>query len=526
VKIRATVEPVIQDLHGQPPVTVIFSPMDVDDPAVSIPAKPNSADIDFDLNPLKVEDNRGDPKKGVIVDPPVPVAAGSETVTTRFQVSQQPGDNYRVGVSTAQDWLDHLKEFQPSTTGEVRYDDGTRSGRVLREDEQKSVSDMLTVWRTLHLEVDSMKAPPTSPTDPQRNFLEGKVTGVGNIRSLGGRRVPTRLTLAVEPNDVLLADGSPDRSTGDGNGRFENGTIRIGAGTGVEEITNILGNGDTFVDTVVLLPFKLAKGTDSMSGFIEEWDAQAREFVLDTAIGRPRFDDGKITVAGVTWTVSRARGRSVSVDEDQPLPFHLVDDDAAVWPFNADSALLTDCKGNSGCEAGTESNIFAQAYVRVSYDLASSDKKAPFVRNVGSEDTDWAAQLQTGRDETTMAGLPEFWTGYIQGGFQETIFDSLTGSGDGDPDSEQTGSTLGGTPFFNDQAGSLIFVEVVRDVGNGLLRLTCPGVDYLSDTVAHELGHQFGLRHESSGIMIQGCPKPHYFSGPALDAIRSKGLKR
>ena len=65
------------------------------------------------------------------------------------------GSNYRLAASTFNPWLDGLSVQQGSATGELRHsqENVTASGQL---------SEMLTVWRTLHLELGRMDAAATS----------------------------------------------------------------------------------------------------------------------------------------------------------------------------------------------------------------------------------------------------------------------------------------------------------------------------------------------------------------------------
>lgn len=124
------------------------------------------------------------------------------------------------------------------------------------------------------------------------------------------------------------------------------------------------------------------------------------------------------------------------------------------------------------------------------------------------------AQLAAGREWAT---APSFWRSYMQGATQyHSRFD-------GDPDIE--GSALGITEQYTDEHGSFIFIGAVQDY------IFCPRPDLLKHTVAHELGHQFGLLDQSGGIMQWSEPPeciavPDWFTASHLDAIRSKGVQQ
>jgi len=87
---------------------------------------------------------------------------------------------------------------------------------------------------------------------------------------------------------------------------------------------------------------------------------------------------------------------------------------------------------------------------------------------------------------------------------------------------------FGETPGLNENFGSLIYVEALRDVATTRPAICGSLEEVMSETVPHEVGHQFGLRHEPAGtnIMSQGCKLPHYFSSFALGEIRWKGAQR
>jgi hypothetical protein len=395
----------------------------------------------------------------------------------------------------------------------------------------------LTVWRTLHVELDSMDSAPTLAAAAERNFIEGNITAIGDVKEIQGvGRRPTRVVLMPDATTppLGLSDRSKDLSgTGDtfGFGRFEGGVLKVGAGAGRVTIEQLTGNGSDFVLKLrgMTIPFGLVDpaGGNLLTGNILEWDSQTREFSLSAAVGRPIYDGGRITVAGVTWTVRTARGPNVAVLEDLLLPFHLVDDDDAVTPFSISTGLL---------QASDDSvtNPYAQAYVRPSNDVPSP-KQAPFNRNVSSppgpdETREEREQLALGRD--SLVSTPGYWVMYAQGAFQADETEDL------DPASE-IGSPAGQTVFIpdnpaaSDRYGSLIYLETIRDsVRKNTSQVDRVAKECVEATLPHEFGHQFGLDdwrpNEPDSLMGPGgcLLAPHYFIGPQLAVIRSKGATR
>lgn len=525
VKVRAITEPLIPTDSLRPAtdlaVSVHFKSFDVDDPAPYVP------DLDGDLQGKVPSDNRGSPTQGVLEQPVVNVAAGQAKAKTFLETSLQPGDNYRVAASTSREWLQGLQAIQPSPTGEMG---------VTVDERQTNVSEMLTVWRTLHVEIDSMRAPGDGASDPnykERNFVHGRIVAIGDVRAYqSSGRKPTKLTLV--PSATIPPLGLSDRSNDlsgptPGCGRFDHGTIRIGVDAQAAVVVDLDGNGSDFVQKRgadpcpgdrkggMNIPFRLVdpSGANAVTGNILEWDSQTKEFVLSSAVGRPTYDGGKLTVGGVTWTVQSARGPRTTVVEEQALPFDLLDDDEAVAPFKFSTSLL-----QAADVPGT--NIFAQAYVRPRYDVPDV-KQAPFNRNVsyppgpdGTPDTqEIIDQLAKGRDSSiSTAG---FWTVYVQGAFQS---DEIL---DRDPNAESA-SDAGVTLGDSDRFGTLMFMETI---GDSTLRGDAGIERCSSGTLVHELGHQFGLEHEEDGIMTPGCLyAPRYFTASDLDKIRMKGATR
>jgi hypothetical protein len=510
VKILVTIDPPVEES-----VPVFFRSIDVDDPD------------DDPIDPIpQIRDNLG----GDGTVPPVAeVPANKTTVRSVLQISTKPGDNYRVVASTKESWTTSVKAHQPSLTGEVRHEDDT----LLTTDEQAMVSEMLTVWRTLHFEVDSMRAAPTNPGDPlyqERNFLRGEISLIR--RSPGPDRLPTQLFLLPEVTPeypVDLIDGSLHRPNG--NGRFENGVICIGADAapadqfdrcaGAIRITGLRGNGSTYVEHTngFSIPFELAKaGSEPLLGTIRGWNPQRREFTLSVAVRGPAFDGGALTIGGVPWTVETARGLIVRVAETKPLPFVLVDDDRLGLPISLP---------RWGLEESNESNLnlLAQAYIRPAYDLGG-DSDLPFNRNIQSTPNAYEAYraMEFGFDVEPRQG---FAVAYVLAAHQ--------GNATQDTDPNREPGELGVTTDVlltevGQARGSIVYVETGRDSHE----MVAPGVitTCLARTIAHEVGHQFRLEPEhGAGVMIQGClttaggqvgMNPVFYTADHLRQIRSR----
>jgi hypothetical protein len=242
---------------------------------------------------------------------------------------------------------------------------------------------------------------------------------------------------------------------------------------------------------------------------------------------------GQLMVAGETFTVTATNGSDVAVNRVPTLPFFLLDDDAAQWPF-----LQVPPMGNNA-QAGTpfelmqtsddaSRNLYAPAYVKPVYDLRTLST-ASFNRNV-DPGLDHANQVRA----QTMTSSANYWLVYVQGAFQGPAF--LVGSrsdlGDADPNDEirttssgrDRGAEAGRTSAIENPdrslsgiEGSTIYVETIRDIQ------LFSGLDCLAITTIHETGHQFGLIDRTMGIM-EPCSATiqRSFTADHLNAIRKR----
>ncbi|MDD5676703.1 MAG: hypothetical protein PHW60_01770 [Kiritimatiellae bacterium] len=147
VRIKAKITPAVS---GQ---TVYFRVFDVDDPSSS--ASPVDSN---DGSGATGADNYG--TDGGLSETSA-TTDSSDYATVQFTVSMQPGDNFRAFASCSDSALNAL------TQSEVD------SGSIPAGIEQ---SDMLTVWRRLWLEFDSMGTWPSS--GDEKNFDEGLIDSV------------------------------------------------------------------------------------------------------------------------------------------------------------------------------------------------------------------------------------------------------------------------------------------------------------------------------------------------------------
>jgi hypothetical protein len=299
VKVKATVFP------RRASVTVYFRSFDVDDPS----ADACPVDCDDEVDPDTGFDNRGEPLTGVFVeglefDPSVAVVETDATgeAVLHFVVTMQPGDNFRVAAALEADMLDNLtvNPLDLQTDPELLYVPAGNDADL--EGFDGKLTQMLTVWRTLHVELDAMEPVP-APPHPQANLVLGTIV----------RIVPQdadAIAHVVELNrDLTVDDGSPhlgphEENQPVGNGRFENGWIKVG--TDNVQTEHLKGNGRNFVQKDgnggIQIPFHLTnkQGMHPVSGQVIEWEGQNSFRVRRTAGNvQGNYKDGSFKVAGV-----------------------------------------------------------------------------------------------------------------------------------------------------------------------------------------------------------------------------------
>jgi len=144
-------------------VRVFLKSWDVDDPSAEGNVVDNQPQGQQNMGP----DNRGAPKAGTLFAEFV-YTNGQGAYANIFEVTTQPGDNF---VTTA--------TSTPGIHGNYLEQEHVESGTAVVSIQK---SDMLTVWRRLFVEVDSMNAVSTGGSS-EYNYLTGSIT---NPRAAGG----------------------------------------------------------------------------------------------------------------------------------------------------------------------------------------------------------------------------------------------------------------------------------------------------------------------------------------------------
>lgn len=444
VTLRATLS---QAMSG---CSVEFRVFDVDDPFDQNNAVlTNVTLIDSDTSG---PDNRGSGGVGTYTASTDSNGVAEVTVT----VSMQPGDNFRAAASAI--------PGAASGTTQAQVDTNTPPVNV-------KFTQMLTVWRKLHVETDSMAPVTGNEIDVPFTDFSGTGTSLTEIRGTG----------SLDDGSKDLDDIPPE------NGRFENGTLFLGTSPNDITIFSITGNGNQRVAfptaSIAGLPFFAIDndlfGNETMSGTITEVTKSVGNFEWTLSITAqnefpidwPDFVGGTVTVGG---------GADVSIVGVNAAAFTLTtnalnipciikdDDDDTLLPKMPDTGQLV--------------GAFVPAYVVPVFDVGDSNMAVPFVLNVDNTN---AAVSATFDWDSRALNSPDFWVAYILEAYQYTTVDK-----DADPDSE--GGTFGVTALVGQSApftggGSLIYLEI-HQIHEGTTNPTSEE----QDTIIHETGHAVG----------------------------------
>jgi hypothetical protein len=488
VKVALSVAPI-------EPVNVFFKSFDVDDPTDA------AAPLDDDTAAGQKDDNRGTTpaQAGKITGSDgsgvLTLSFDAKEKSFEFQTTMQPGDNFRIVGSGDKAFLADL-ENDDTTLGPANADkqrivntfvSGTSAQKEV-QDAGKYCSPVLTVWRFLHVELDSMGV-------VANNFQEGNITGLDT----GDNTTATIVTVSTSP-----ADGSPDLSAGTpGNGRFENGTLRI---ANTHDITPLTGNGaNDFRKTNGLnvcatpLPF-VATDNDffagsTMSGTVTAISNGSVVLVLnitahsETPIDWPDFVGGTIQIGGgpdmdITSVDSNKAQVTVS---GLLIPYHATDDDVITGDLPQ-----PDVTGMAP--------IWAAGYVLPIFDTGEDTTDVTFVLN--SPDADQKAHINSGKG--TSKSVNEYWVVSVLNAYQTATTPTAKESGDNDPDSEGTDRAVS----HLDIHGVIFGLESIRDWiatplplgGNGLDPAVAGRQKRLQEILNHEIGHQFSQVHPDGAV--------------------------
>lgn len=492
VLIRATVTPVIDKAK------VYFKKFDVDDPSS------NAAPVD---NEERSFDNR-DYVSGPDSDAQLTNAEGYAEV--EFTVSHRPGDNYRAVALCDPKYFPGMGAKQnDGTLARVHY---TGSGSFFPA---RYISPLLTVWRTLHVELDSML-----PVVPEENMIKGNITAL-----FGGTGTAA---------DAVQTDQEECDSD-----RFENGEFKIGAPAEITYAvdTEIIAGSYIFAlngrpaKAIVPLSFSAEDndfaGNSTMSGTVTEIVRNEPDNPIshtltlnitansENPIDWPDFVGGTISVGGgaaVAITAVDSGAKTVTVGA-LSIPFELTDDDSATMPYLVSLDTFVN-------------DAYSEAYVRVFNDGGGTPTRnkqtVPFQAHIPDEcrfditanDIHEAIRLPNAM-ESDGDRSDGYWIGYAL-----LCYQSAHGE-DNDSDAEAAVCGWNVDPIMTKGGGALIMVETILDCKNAnsyawdLTKLT-------QATITHEIGHQFGLGHDHGHIMDKTGSNNEKFAPEQIDKIRNR----
>lgn len=424
---------------------VYFRSFDVDDPSTNY--------TQDDANQADANDNRGSDiwRGGELATNGISTTGSDNVATNILTVTKQPGDNFVIVASHDQAYLNGI------TIGVNGLRDS--SGNTLSSDKAK-VSPMLTVWRNLHVEVDSMGL-------SQGNF-EGGVTYGSNYSSAANE---TTLTLG-QPTPPPYCDPVtgvcdppllPVLANLEKN-RFENGRLKLTDGANAPRFYRVVRN-------------------------------EGSQVTISGALGFPYVDQMGVTV----W------------DDDD---YNSNDGTNPDGDTDEDIAALNSTFSIMQYSDNVAQNVYAAAFVRPKYDSAGvasyNSSSVVFQNNVALVENDVVAQINAGRGAVNESD--DFWVVYVQLDYQPDV------RFDGDPDTELlnaiygltyqnpstdvTDSVTGSASVPKGSNASLVFLESTKDVDRKY------AYNYGARVVPHEVGHQFGLKGDVAGAWLMGYQGP------------------
>jgi hypothetical protein len=225
VKVEVTLQPLMTGIQ------VHLKSFDVDDPS-SGHAPP--LDDETQAQDNKAANNLAGQLGGL--GDAISVLTGANGVAwTNFNTTMHPGDNFRVIASPIAEFREHYQAIQTHAAGELAL-----IGNINNAIPANYTTPMLTVWRRLHVEVDSMESVPVLA-----NTVMGSITQIFGTQAAGATQAVLSVNLVngLAPTDNSNnLDSNPPR-----NGRFENGTALIGQSLNLAVTQGLLGNGARFV---------------------------------------------------------------------------------------------------------------------------------------------------------------------------------------------------------------------------------------------------------------------------------------
>lgn len=505
------------------PIRIYLRSFDVDDPTSHVGP---IDDPGVQTGETFEEDNRGElPARagkfvGTLFDQGVRELFfdASSTVkenTAEFEVTMQPGDNFKVVGSGDKDFLYNLENNdQKLHQGENLSEMNINKQRIIDQfiDEVAPLQDRevpeaahycsktLTVWRFMHVELDSMTAPPQ--TGSEKNFVKGTIIGIE-----GNGTVAAKVIV-----DQSLNDGSKDLDDAEaGNGRFENGWITIGTGTETigSTTTELLnGNGDNFVVKTagIIIYARVSKsGKADVDGMVVALNGNTFDLNLISGTLTEEYTGGTLNVTGIEMTMSTVDiyNNKVTVEALEDIPFTLHDDDNESdprWalPRDVDTGYISPTDNEA-------TNKFKTAFVRPIYDGGGdpsySTHTVEFIRNTRApEHIDWDSRKNNSE---------RFWVVYVLSAFQDS---KNNNDSDKDPDNE---SGTGGVTLNYLGGGSFIYLEQLRE----RYPVTVDKGEFERRVVAHEVGHSFLLDHG-----IKDVEENEFIDNPAINGIMNRIL--
>jgi hypothetical protein len=400
-----------------------------------------------------------------------------------FTITQQPGDNFAVVAGTGEDYTlnlvpaadgINLKDTNNVVTPVTAATNGCTTSSV-----NACRADMLTVWRRVHLEVDSMGNVGAT------NNATGTINGSFTVPRSSGLTPGGPVT--VNLNTTLELD------------RFDFGRLVVGS-----DSLLVVSNTTTSVTVV---------------------NATNRNITLSNTASFTLYDDDDYNADDTIITAGQLNPATYHVDGDNNE--NIVQMPESFKYISVDDGNYTD---------GRPKNIYASAYVRPEYAWAAAanynQTNLAFALNVadGSNlDTVINANRNSINDEKD-----DFWIGYFLIAYQEdttldadgSVFNTQTQMFEPEPGVSGVGRspTLGCDCFQNANCprpsancttmvkgafGSMIFEETMKDVTRSWL-LASVQTKNEGTTAPHELGHQFGLRGDVVGTLFKLMDYPRY----------------